>query len=400
MAAELAKASGLQDARFAYIGPHLNQVKDVAWMYVKRLTAHCGAEYNEAELRVDFPWGARIRLYGADNPDRLRGLYLDGVIMDEFADMRDSVFGEIVRPMLADRKGWAVFIGTPKGHNEFYRLWRSTKGMPEWYRLMLRASDSGLLAQGELDDAQRAMSEDQYQQEFECSFDAAILGAILGREVESAEKDGRVRELGYDPNGSPVEVSSDIGFRDTAAWWFWQPVVGGFNLIDFDAASGLDADEWCQRLQSKPYRLGKIWLPHDARAKTFQSRHTAIERFLSAFGALQVGVVPISTKLDRIAAARRVIKRCAFDAQACERGLDALRAWQYEWNEETRTFSKEPKHDWASHPGDSFSYGCQVLEERLPPDEPKKVDWLNIPAQTIDEIVKEHERQLSRRQRI
>ena len=117
-----------QNARYAYICPQFNQAKDVAWVYIKQLTSDIpGISYNESELRADLPNGSRIRLYGADNPDRMRGLYLDGVILDEYADMKPSIWGEVLRPALSDRKGWGVFIGTPKGHNDFYDLWMRTE---------------------------------------------------------------------------------------------------------------------------------------------------------------------------------------------------------------------------------------------------------------------------------
>lgn len=356
-----------QDARFAYVAPQFNQAKDIAWLYLQRLTSDIpGVSYNIAELRANLPTGAQVRLYGADNPDRLRGLYLDGVILDEHADMRPRVWGEIVRPMLADRNGWAAFIGTPKGHNEFYQLWRSADQDPSWHTLMLRGSDSGLIAHSELVEMRKTMTDDQYDQEVECSFEAAILGAILGQYVERAEREGRINpQANYDPDGAPIEISSDIGFRDTAAWWFWQPTVGGFTLIDFDQDNGLDADDWIARLAQNPYKLAKIWLPHDAKAKTFQSKHTSIERFLKAFGTDKVGIVPIATKQDRINAARLVIERCAFHVEHCSDGLEALRAWQFEYIEELKVFSKEPKHDWASHASDAFSYGAQIMQQRV-----------------------------------
>jgi hypothetical protein len=195
-----------QDARYAYVAPQYNQAKDIAWLYVKRLTADIpGVSYNEAELRANLPNGAQVRLYGADNPDRLRGMYLDGVILDEHADMRPRVWGEIVRPMLSDRKGWAAFIGTPKGHNEFHRVWQDAANEPEWFRLILRGSESGLIDQGELDAMRRSMTEDQYAQEVECSFEAAIQGAILGRYMTAAESEGRIRSVEYDPQGAGIE---------------------------------------------------------------------------------------------------------------------------------------------------------------------------------------------------
>jgi len=199
------------------------------------------------------------------------------------------------------------------------------------------------------------MPEELYRQEFLCDFSAANVGAILGRWVEQAEKDGRVNdEVEFDPAGAGIVISSDIGRRDTATWWFWQPRADGFALIDYDEDSGLDAEEWTFRLKEKiaDRRLQNIWLPHDAKAKTFSAKHSAIEVFLNTFGAEVMRIVPLTGKGDRINAARKVMPHSWFNKTKCAAGLKGLRAWSFEWNQDTRQFSREPKHDWASHPGD------------------------------------------------
>ncbi len=193
-------------------------------------------------------------------------------------------------------------------------------------------------------------------------------GAILSRWVNAAERDGRINNVVFDPNGAPVEVSSDIGFRDTASWWYWQRKLGGYSVLKYDGDSGLDADDWIPRIQKTLEglgikRLGKIWLPPDAKAKTFQSKYSSVEKFISAFGAEKVGITPPAKKPDQISAARRVIKRCEFNRELCETGLDGLLAWEYEWDDDDNIFSREPVHNWASHPGDAYAYGSQVMEE-------------------------------------
>lgn len=196
-------------------------------------------------------------------------------------------------------------------------------------------------------------------------------GAILARWVAIAERAGRITDVKADPDGAPIVVSSDIGFRDTAGWWFWQPQLGGYKVLKYIGESGFDADDWIPQLQKEIEAigapLGRIWLPHDARAKTFQSKHTTVDKFLTAFGAGKVAVVPQTKKLDQISAARTVINKCEFDRDGCEDGLDGLRAWEYEYNEETGVFSREPVHNWASHPSDAFAYGCQVMQLAEPP---------------------------------
>lgn len=213
-------------------------------------------------------------------------------------------------------------------------------------------------------------------------------GAILARWIGKAERDGRIHDdVRYDPSGAAVEVSGDLGFRDTASWWYWQRQLGGFKLLAYDGDTGLDADDWMPRIDKKlkglGAQLGQIWLPHDARAKTFQSKHTTAEKFLTYFEG-KVSVVAQSKKMDQISAARTVVTRCEFNKTLCEEGLDGLRAWEFEYNEELGVFSKEPLHNWASHPGDGFAYGCQVMQESMPPPaEPEPMRGIVVGQKTV-----------------
>lgn len=232
-------------------------------------------------------------------------------------------------------------------------------------------------------------------------------GAILARWVNRAEREARIGEVNFDPDGVPLEITSDLGFRDTAAWWFWQRKQNGFSLFDYDQDHGMDAEDWAERLLEKladlnikADQLGKIWLPHDAKVKTFQSKYSSIERFAKAFGAGKVAVVAQSRKADQISAAREIIDRCEFDRTRCEAGLDGLRAWEFEYNDELGVFSREPIHNRASHPSDAFAYGCQVMKEaeaQTKPETPQ--EWAKRIAKkpTLNELWETGER---KRQRI
>ena len=210
---------------------------------------------------------------------------------------------------------------------------------------------------------------DEYDHIWEGAY-GSIQGSILGKWVNRAEREGRINDsVVFDLDGAPLEISSDIGFYDTATWWFWQRKFGGFSLPFYMGESGLQAEDWCEVIKDKMFelgiplsKLGKIWLPHDARAKTFQSKYSSMERFITAFGADKIGIVPQSKKLDQINAAREVIGQCEFNKTLTEAGVDGLAAWEFKFNEDTGSFSKEPIHNWASHPSDGFAYGCQVMQ--------------------------------------
>jgi phage terminase large subunit len=298
-----------ENGRYAYLAPYHSQAKSIAWDYLLRYTEDVRQTQNASELWVELINGARIRLFGADNPDALRGLYLDGVILDEYADMRPRVWGEIIRPLLADRQGWAVFIGTPKGHNSFYDIWRTANSSDSWFAASIRASESDLLPQSELDDARRGMTEDQYEQEFECSFEAAILGAYYGKELKQVEDEGRLTLVDYDPE-LPVYTAWDLGYHDDTAIWFYQVTQTEIHAIDYYSGSGLSIPDYASAVLNKPYKYARHWLPHDARAKTLASGgKSIIEQLADPFGMGKLAIVPSLTVQDGIQAARLMLPR-------------------------------------------------------------------------------------------
>lgn len=364
-----------QDARYAYVAPQFNQAKDVAWLYVKRLTSDIpGVTYNESELRAELPNGSRIRLYGADNPDRLRGLYLDGVILDEYADMKPRVWGEIIRPLLADRTGWAAFIGTPKGKNEFWHVWQGAQNNADWFALMLRASDSGLISAAELADAAKGMTSDQIEQEFECSFEAAIMGAYYGAEMRQADHDGRILDVPHDPV-LPVHTAWDLGYSDDTAIWWYQVARGEIHVLEHHSSSGQNVAYYAELLQSKKYQYGIHWLPHDAKAKTFASGgRSIIEQLAEHLGSGSLRIVPSLSVQDGIQAVRLMFPLVYFD-NSCEAGLEALRQYQREWDDDKRCFRDTPRHDWTSHSADAFRMLAVAWQaERDPPKKQKRRD--------------------------
>ena len=269
---ELIKAAAtcaVGNPRFAYIAPQLNQAKDIAWSYLLEYTECFGAQrrVNASELWVELPNnGARIRIYGADNPDRLRGIYLDGAVLDEFGDMDPTVWSQVIRPALSDRRGWAVFIGTPKGRNGFHTRWVNAGEDPDWHRLSLKASETGLLDAGELADARKVMSDDEYAQEYECSFDAAVRGAYYGREMNQAEADERITSVPHDPR-LPTHTAWDLGIADSTVIWFIQAHGREMRVIDVLKGEGVGLDWYAKRLQERDYLWGNHYLPHDVEVR-------------------------------------------------------------------------------------------------------------------------------------
>jgi phage terminase large subunit len=353
---------GKEDGRYAYVAPYYSQAKNVAWDYLLRFSKPVMAKANQSELWVELINGARIRLFGADNADSLRGLYLDGIVLDEYADMRPRIWGEIIRPLLADRNGlngfktWAVFIGTPKGHNAFFDIYNNATKDPDWYVKVLRASQTGLLPQAELDDAKKVMSEDQYLQEMECDFESAILGAYFGKEMRQLTDQGRIRDIEYDPM-FPVHTAWDLGYSDDTAIWWFQVVHGEIRMLDYHSSNGQPVAFYAgiiaSREKERGYIYGTHYLPHDARAKTLASNKSIIEQLSDKIPLKCLKIVPSLSLQDGIQATRLALTRAWFDHK-CEDGIECLRQYQREYDEDKKVFRDKPRHDWTSHGADAF----------------------------------------------
>ena len=349
------------EGRLGYIAPYRGQAKEIAWNYLKKYSMPLwGAEPSESELRVTLLNGASVRLYGGDNPDAIRGGYFDDVVMDEFGDQRTGLWGNVVRPMLADRLGSATFIGSPKGKNEFHKIHKEAERRPDtWFSMLMPASKSGILPQSELDAMLLDMGTDRYMQEVECSFDAAIHGAFYGEEMRRALEQGRVRPLQVE-RAIRVHTAWDLGLRDSTAIWFIQCVGMERRLIDYYETSGVGLDHYVEVLDEKKrsksnpdgYLYGTHYFPHDIAVRELtsgQSRRDTLEGL-----GIEVTVVPPHAVLDGINATRRMLDRTFVDPIKCDRGLEALRSYRREYDDRLKDWKANPLHDWSSH-------GCDAL---------------------------------------
>lgn len=311
------------------------------------------------EMLIELMTGSLWRLVGADNFNSLVGSNPHHVTFSEYALTRPQA-REFVRPILAANKGTELTITTPRGYNHAFHRHEFAKKQSGWYAAFHPVSQTRLVGEEVLAEEKLTMPPELFEQEWECSFSATNVGSILGRRMERAEREGRVGEHVTWDTAMPVVLTSDIGFRDAAAFWFWQLKPDGYALIDYREESGLDADDWIELLKTDyDYDISVVWLPPDAKAKTYATKRSPLERFKAS--GLNVRVVPQTKVAHRINAARLVLPKCFFHSLNCARGIEVLRSWAYRWDEERRVFSSEPLHDEFSHGGDAFSYGALVL---------------------------------------
>lgn len=356
------------NARFAYFAPTYAQAKDAVWTYLKTFTNQIpGIEQRESDLMVMLPNGARVRLYGAESYDRLRGTFLDGCVLDEYGHIDPRAWPEVIRPALADRKGWAVFIGTPAGRNDFWRVHENAVSDPDWYSLVLKASQSGLLPESELADMRGMLSGDAYDQELECSFDAAIRGAIYRAELAAIETSGRLCSVPYDP-AVPVWTGWDLGIGDATAIFCAQLVGREVHIIAYYEATGEPLTHYVEWLDRQPYRYGIDLLPHDAAARELGTGKTR-EELLRANGR-KVRVVPRQEVDDGINAAKMLLGRSWFDRDKTARGRECLAHYRRDFNGKMGIYKASPIHDWSSHAADSFRTLAMGLRETQARPEP------------------------------
>lgn len=355
--------------RFLYIAPTYSQGKSVAWDYIQHFSRPIpGVTFNQSELRADYPNGGQVRIYGADSPDSLRGIYGDGAVLDEFGLQPPKIYSEVLRPALSDREGWAFFIGTPAGKNQFYDVVQQAKsGDPSWFFAEYKASQTGILPAHELEAARKDMTEDEYLQEYECSFEASVKGAIYAAELMQARTQGRITRIPVDPI-LPVDTDWDLGVGDSTAIWFSQSLRSGeVRVIDYYESSGEGLPHYIQVLKAKGYTYGVHTAPHDIQVKEFASGRSRLEAAQSLGINFQVAPnVPIE---DGIHAARMLLPRCYFDESKTKAGLEALQHYRRDYNTRLNEFKPTPLHDWASHGADAFRY--LAVRQQTPVDKRK-----------------------------
>lgn len=352
---------------------------------------------NDQEMFIRLKSGSTFQVLGSDQYNRWVGTAYAGLTFSEWALANPAAWG-YAQPILNENNGWAAFITTPRGRNHAKRMHDMAERHPDWYAEISDILKTKALGAAEIEDARQELisiyGEDvgnsQFEQEYLCSFTAQIVGSYYGREISQLEAEGRIRSVVYDEI-APVQTAWDLGYSDDTAIWFYQVISGEIRIIDFYSASGRDIDHYAEYIKSKPYKYDIHWLPHDAKAKTLASNGKSIqEQFAAHFGWGALRIVPNLSLEDGIQAARKMFPNVYFD-HGCEDGIEALRQYAREWDDDGKCFRQRPKHDWTSHAADAFRYlAIACRESYKPPEKPKETITTRMP--TFNELMKEMER--------
>ncbi len=318
----------------------------------------------DSDMMIEFKNGSTWQVVGSDNFDSLVGSTPRGIVFSEWA-LSDPQAWAYLKPILEENNGWAIFITTPRGPNHGYRMYNAAVRSPDWHASVITPHDTGLIDDVSLMRIRQEYIElygevlgiAMFEQEYLCSFEAAILGAIYAREMRKAREENRIGEVLYDP-AYPVETWWDLGYRDACSIWFVQRIGAMLHVIDYYENSQSGLDHYVQTLQEKGYVYSHHLVPHDAGKGELGSGKTLIEQG-SALGIV-LERQPQTPLIAGINATRPLIARMRFDSKKCERGIDGLTQYRYEWNEQRKTLSGTPLHDWCSHPADALRTGANV----------------------------------------
>ena len=344
-----------KNPRYYLIGPTFVSIKRVCWDYLKQY-ASCipGTTFNETELRCDLPNGARITLLSSEDPDKIRGIYADGVCIDECSQMNPILWNEIIRPALSDRKGFCYFISTPAGmSNIFYDLYQHAQSDPNWLAYTAKASETGIIDQEELDAAKAQMGDAKYKQEFECDWIANIEGAVYGEIIKSLEEKKQITRIAYDP-ALMVHTAWDLGVDDSTAIVFYQLLGNQILIIDYYENNREGLPHYVQVVKDKDYVYGEHFAPHDIEVTEFSTGKT--RREVAYQLGIRFKILPKINLEDGIHSLKMVLPKCWFDGENTKPLVDALRHHHGKYNEKMKMFSNKPVKDWSSHAADAARY--------------------------------------------
>jgi len=357
----------LPNPRYAYIAPTFKQGKSIAFDYLIQFTKSIpGVKVNASELKVDLPNGARISILSGEVGESIRGNYFDFCVIDEAADMEEKVFTSIILPALSDRKGGCLILGTPKGTNNFfYNIYKRACIDPKWYVKVYKVSETKLLDEEELQQLRDTMSDDEYRQELECDFSAAISGSVYGKIMEKMEDEGRIGNVPYDP-GFKINTAWDLGVGDSTAIIFFYTAGRTVYICDYYETSDEGLPHFAKILEKKADELGYFYgdhiAPFDIEQRDFSNgvsrRETAYEL------GIRFRVAPKLSIEDGLHAASMKLNSVWMDREKCEGLIDALRHYHRKYNASLKVMGK-PVHDWSSHGSDAFRTMCVAMDQGI-----------------------------------
>lgn len=356
---------------YYYFFPTFTQAKRVLWEGTDkdgfRFLDHfpkelIDGEPNSTEMKIRLKNGSLFQLVGTDNFDSIRGTNPIGCVFSEYP-WQDPRAWDVVRPILAENGGWAVFVYTPFGKNHGHTLYEMAKTNPNWFVSRLTVDDTNVISKETIEEERKSgMSQEMIDQEYYLSFEGMQQGAYYANELRKMDAEKRETRVAYEA-GIPVDTFWDIGFGDSTSIWFMQVVGRELHFIDYLEATGESIAFYAQELQKKGYVYNRHYFPHDAGHHELGTGKT-IKESAEALGLRPIEIVPMVSVQDGINATRLMFNRFWFDADKCKRGLEALRNYCKDWDEKLQQFRSKPRHDWASHCADALRMCAVGLSER------------------------------------
>ncbi len=355
---------------YYYLFPTYSQALKAIWdgrgkdgvKYLDHFPKELVESFNASEMKIKYKNGSIFQLIGVEDPDKVVGTNPRGIVFSEYS-LQNPKAWDLLRPILAENGGWAIFNFTPRGKNHAFKLYQQALTNPKWFVSKLTVDDTHAISQEDIDEERRAgMSEDMVQQEFYVSFISAISGSIYWKEVDAAEKNNQFKDVPYDPS-MLVHTVWDLGKNDTNCIGFYQSNGITVRKIDYLAGNRKGLPDWIREVKSKSYNYGKHFAPHDISVSDYSTTGSESRLEIAAKLGIQFTIVPNLSIQDGIEAGRRLFKRLYVDKVKCADFLEAIPQYTREYDEENKIFKTTPLHDWTSHYADEHRYAALVYNQ-------------------------------------
>lgn len=365
VAREMQENSGI----YYYFFPTYSQGKKALWegrgkdgvRYIDHFPAELVTSINQTEMKINYKNGSIFQIIGTDNIDSIVGTNPRGCVFSEYSLQNPKVW-QFIRPILKENGGWAIFNFTPRGKNHAFDLLEMAKKFPQrWFHQVLTVEDTGVLTLDDIqEEREEGMSEEMIQQEYYCSFMAAVLGSYYHKEYTEAEQAGQFGMVPYDP-ALPVHTVWDLGISDTLVIGFYQTVGLERRKIDCLDITGKGLPDVIKMLRDKPYVYGKHFAPHDIKVRELGTGKSRLE--VAKALNFEFQVVPNIPVQDGIDAGRRFFKKLRVDKDKCKMFLKAIPQYSRKYDDKNKVFLDYPNHDWTSHFADEHRYAALIEEQ-------------------------------------